>query len=598
MFSMSGNLISFDRFKDTEKTKKIAMMNAATGGPNSGFEIAGLDAFKDGSLTDEFPEMKDDINLIVSTEHFVSRLVDFRQRVLASRGMSRSMAVELLELVPSLESHTSPMHFSEEITAIGAETSLEAIDIKLWAIIAAAIAFVAGLIYKFTEWLRGGSSGGGSGSVATTAEEGRDGVKETEKKIDEQVQTVEEVIAVVKDVPSETITVEIPAVTDHQAIERSHMPEALKEEIIAQTKPLGTGTPPAPDATVSVTFSVDELLNSITEGKTVHDYIMNPSPYARIVYGERSRGLEFIVKSFNNYGLFSQLLLGKLDIMEDMIRDMETPGHSEDARTAQRFTGNINALQGKGEADLMKLGHEPLESYSAWASRLREYVDEAADIRVSFKDVSTMLAAYQLGQKRLAEVRWENLIAIFDAVEKAEPILKKAHDTVGKISTDSELSKGPEAGVRAKTLLEAIRLMQSELAGLMSVYAVISKIYHEVSVHGAKIVSVITSNAREIIHFYNRFDIPVPENISKLVEDLVEQNETMTENVAPVRFVSLKGRNVIISVDGQDINQNSDIDRIATEQELKNLTGQTPASSSAGDSPFDDPKHQGGITTS
>lgn len=164
-----SSIIDFN-FDDPPEVRRQAQINAEEGGPNSGFELQNIDFFKDGTAANTFPEMKDDIDLIVSTEAYVQRLIDLHERVSSARGMSRSFAVEFNELIPDMQAF-SPNRFTEEITLTGWQPSLEALSAKIWAlIIAGAVALIA-LIVKFFKWLFGGdSSSGGGGASAGVAE--------------------------------------------------------------------------------------------------------------------------------------------------------------------------------------------------------------------------------------------------------------------------------------------------------------------------------------------------------------------------------------------------------------------------------------------
>lgn len=184
-------------------------LSALAGGPNSGLELP--DVLKDGSLANEFPEMKEDMDLIISTESHVRRLQDLQSRIHERSGINRSMGMELLELVPDMQSFHEGS-FTTDISSINAQPSLEAINGRLAAIIAAGIAIVVGLIWKLISWIMGrrGSSAStpsssdlklGSKEAVKVIEEKRVGTKKAMDSIEETESILNETKNIVLDIP-------------------------------------------------------------------------------------------------------------------------------------------------------------------------------------------------------------------------------------------------------------------------------------------------------------------------------------------------------------------------------------------------------------
>lgn len=563
----NGNFINFDQFHDTEAIKNKAMASAAVGGPNSGFEIEGMDLFKDPQLTQEFPELKDDIALIVSTEAFVAKLVDFRRRVHAHKGMSRGMAHELLELVPSLESHTSPMHFTEEITSIGCEMSLEAIDIKLWAIIAAAIAFVAALIYKFIDWLGfGGGGSGGSGDL----EKAKEGIKEADKKLANQEHAISETVKLVKQNGHDIIEVEIPNHLDLKAIEASDLPDPLKKEVLRTTRQLGAHVLPDPnDQKHHIKVKVSDVLADIEGGAAVYDYIRKPNKWARIIYQDRNRALNLVLSSFEAFETGSNIVLHNLALMNDVIEDMEkldnSPSVGDKMASNMRVGSYLNTLQSTLLTDgEFKVGGHAYQTMGHWALEVKEATNDQSEYRSFFTDLEDLLVSHEVAIRRLRHVRFNNVLVFIEALEKAKPILQRFDKIAHSEEARERMGLADAARAeRAEVLMKLAKQMSRNFNSLMTVYAIISKVYEEASKHGTMIVEKLRSNAKKIVTFYNTYGEHPPPTLIQLVEKLEEQLRFQREAEIKARmlpasaFVSMKdvGRTTVTVTDslGNDI---------------------------------------------
>jgi hypothetical protein len=534
MMHVSGSLINFDQFGDTESIKNKALRNAAIGGANSGFEIEGANFFKDPQLANEFPEMKDDIDLIVSTEAFVQRLVDFRHRVIEQRGMSRGMAHELLELVPSLESHTSPMHFTEQISSINSTWSLEAIDVKLWALIAAAVAFVLTLIYKFINWLTGDS--GGESSSPPTKAEAASKLKEAERSMDQQSQAVTQAHQVLKDAKGKTMAMSIPAVTDHGAIGRSHLPQVLKDAITSNTKDIGSSVSSGgEEAKVEIGFNVYDILSSIEEGKTVYDYIVNPSQFARIIYGKRTIALDLVTGSFNAFHDVAPLVLSKIDLLDQMVKDLKEARDNKtdgNEQVALKFKADLDSIS---KSPLMgekyKIGKTEVTSLPQWAAELRTTVMDSSNYRGKFTDLEEMMEAVMLGIRRLKDVQWASMATLFEVIARAKDSLVVAGQQVKQIQgLSTNVQQNDAMETRSSNIMKMIREVQADVAALMSVYSTISKVYREVSVNGTKVLNVARHNAKAIVSFYQRFNLTPPGDLEMIVDEVEDMAKQMEEN--------------------------------------------------------------------
>lgn len=541
----NGSLINFDRLRDTEETQKKALASAATGGPNSGFEIDGMEFFKNPELANEFPEMKDDIDLIVSTEAYIARLVDFRHRVHTNKGMSRGMAHELLELVPSLESHTSPMHFTEQLSGIGVESSLEAIDIKLWAIISAAVVFVIGLIYKFISWL-----GLGGNKSEGTLEEVKEGIKEADKNIVKQEKAFDEASKAIVKAGHEEIEVPVPDKTKIQEIEQSDLPEPLKKEIIKASSHIGgaVGTPLVTVPRIKV--KLREVLDDLEGGAAIYNYIREPNKWARIVYSGRSPAMNMIVSAFDAFDSGSKVLLANLDYMEDIITELERiderPKDSDGAKSVYLHKSlevkrGLNTIQGalldKGE---FKVGTETYDSISQWAVAVKTATHAVEPNGPPFEHMEDLITAHEEAMRRLRKVKFLNILVFIDALQKAEPILKR-FEKIAKSEAAREhmgLSDNDAWRVeRAKSMMSIANRLSRDFNGMMMVYGIISKVYEEASKHGTMIVDKLRANARKIVAYYNKYGEQPPPTLEMLVDRLDQEAENMRQAEIQARML-------------------------------------------------------------
>ena len=547
MMTMSGSLINFDQFKDTPETKTKALMNAYQGGANSGFEIDGMEFFKNDSLSKEFPEMKDEIELIVSTESYLAKLADFRHRVIENKGMSRGMSHELLELLPSLESFTNPRHFTEEISGVGVEFSLEAIDFKLWGLIAAGVAFVIGLIYKFITWYQGGSGGsgggGGSASVSDSADEGRAKVEAIEESMEGTGEAAADAEKAMNHAPTGAFEIELPAVVDHDKVERSHLPDTLKDLVVEATSPLGTSPPPEEPKTVAAEYHILQILDSLEDGHTVSEAVRNPSRYAKIIYGERSRNLEMLLASFDNFSHVAGTTLLKLDVLGDMAKTLEKMKPEDELGTTIKFRLAIENMNANPVAGGFKVGGTHFETVQEWAHALKEFI--ADDHKpIEFVRLSDVLGMFNIGHARLSKVDWHTVAVLFDLIEKAEPILKKTEEVVEQIGKGGENGRFKVSGELAEMVLIPLRSCQKDIMGLMSVYADIIQVYSEVMKNGAAVVNLLRHNAHGIKKLYEDYGQEVPKPVEELVKEVTEIAERYFEWMKANRSVSTADRGV------------------------------------------------------
>lgn len=107
----------------------------------------------DKALDDLYAELDD-----------MKALSDLKSKLNEAGGISQGYAAEAFQLIPEMEQRTSLRHYTTTITRTNYKLSMEAIDLKMGALIAAGVAALAALLWKFISWIRNKFSGDGDGS--------------------------------------------------------------------------------------------------------------------------------------------------------------------------------------------------------------------------------------------------------------------------------------------------------------------------------------------------------------------------------------------------------------------------------------------------
>uniref|UniRef100_A0AAU7PF25 Uncharacterized protein n=1 Tax=Burkholderia phage vB_BgluM-SURPRISE13 TaxID=3159457 RepID=A0AAU7PF25_9VIRU len=572
------SLFTWDKFNDTEDIRAAAMKSAAEGGPNSGFEMPDVDYFKQPELANELPDMKDDIDLIISTEAYINRLVDFHDRMMKAKGMSRGMAYELLELVPDMESFVKPNGFTEVISGVGYHPSLESISTQMWVVIAAAAAFLAAIIYKFINWMFGGTGGSSSGGGASL-DKVEQGIRESEKKVDQQEKVLERTSKTVRDAHGKTLNVRMPNAISHEMIRNSSLPEPLQKQIMDEIPDLldNVKIDPQPKHEHFLKINLIDVLTGLEGGSQVLEYMRKPSRYARVVFAlERSDAMSLITHSFEGFNSYSHLMLSRLQALEEAFsigKEMSS-GFSDYGHTAHLFANVKEQALLKTVADVsggdlatFKIGSKTFNSVGEWAQTLRDSIHDAGSNEPNFNDLEELLTGYQMGVRRLKEVDWRGMITFIELLKKSQPILqqleKKAEDYQkavkgGDFKITPEMSNEERAAKYAQkenmnTIIGLQRMLTEDYAGLMRVYSEISRVYTEVTKNAADVVNTLRKNAASIVTLYNKVKEQVPPSLEELVDDLSELSKEAREsqvNQHMLPFVSVK--HLKVSFGGSD----------------------------------------------
>lgn len=570
------SIFTWDKFNDNEDIRKQAMQSASAGGPNSGFEIPDVDYFKQPELANEFPEMKDDINLIVSTEAYIHRLVDFHQRMLSAKGMSRGMAYELLELVPDMESYVKPNGFTEDITGVGFKPSLESISTQMWIVIAAAIAFLVGLIYKFISWMFGGDSSGGGGTGDLS--KAKEGIRESEKKLDEQDRIVDKTLRTIQEAKGKHIEMNIPGSVNKQEIENSRIPDVLKKEILDNTDELKGGIDPVPSRTHHLKIDLFEVLTKIEGGQDVYRYMRRPSKYARLVYGMGNEAIRLVMASFDGFAEASSIVSQQLSMLEDLLKNTDELGHGKDLHEEMAARGSFKTIEEVVlDKTTLKFDGFEFDSIAHWAQKLKDLISEYGSQEPNYNDLEELLVGYHRGLRRMKEVRFARLAILIDLLQSGEPTLKKLEQMAKQNASAGKILDQKAAEHRAQSIMRIHRALSINYTGLMKIYSELSRVYSEVSKHGWEVVDTLRKNAAEIIHAYNRFGEMIPPAMEELGEELIEQTKemethTVRPHLLPSQWVTADRVRISFSADGEEPNEHNSMEvSSASAADLKKL---------------------------
>lgn len=552
----NNSLIEFDKFNDNEDIRKQALQSAADGGPNSGFEIAGIDFFKNPALTNEFPEMKDDINLIISTEAYIHRLIDFDRRLRSYQGMSRGMAYELKELVPDLENF-NPKAYTEDVSGVNVQPTLEAISAKLWVLIAAAAAFVIGIIYKFVGWLFGDSSGGAGADAKL--EKAEEGIKQSDKMLEEQSRAAAVATRILRSQDGEHVELEIPSVVDHKAIENSNMPDALKREILEKTQNIVAVDPTTTPGKTLISIKLRDILADMEGGKEIYHYLRHPNKYARVIYGPRTETIQLIMASFDGFVEASSLIAGQLDMLTTALQHLEEDQLPKPGLPSHGLNSSLSLVEElKLTKNELKFGGRSYDSIMHWAMDLKQSIDEAATYEPNFNDLEELLSGYEVGLNRVKSASFRKVLTFIELLRNSQPVLQRlermakrmqAMRAVGDVSDRRVEEQGAQ-------IMRVHKALTSNLVGLMRVYSEISRVYSEVTKHGAGIVDALRKNSGGILAFYRRFDEIPPPMLEELNEKLTAASEVFDENTIRPHMlpkeISISGVKVSFGLPGDE----------------------------------------------
>jgi hypothetical protein len=194
-------------------------------------------------------------------------------------------------------------------------------------------------------------------------------------------------------------------------------------------------------------------------------------------------------------------------------------------------------LLNKGE---FKVGSQAYPTMGHWAVAVKEAVNDPSEYRPFFTDLEDLLVSHEDAIRRLRKVRFVNILAFIDALQKAEPTLRK-FDRIAKAEQGRERvgldDPNSPRSLRAKALMRVATQMARNFNSLMTVYGIISKIYEEASKHGTMIIEKLRTNAKKIIAFYNKHGEYPPPTLVMMQEKLERQLEEQRQAEIQARML-------------------------------------------------------------
>lgn len=525
----NSSIINFDNLKDDATIRRRATDSAIEGGPNSGFELDDMSLFKDDAAAGEFPEMKDDFDLIITTEAYVNRLIDFDYRMRAAKGISRGMALELKELLPDLQSF-NPLHYTQDTSGVKYEVSMEAISAQIWAMIVAAVAVGIAIIYKFISWLSGGSSGGGGGGGGgSSTTDAVEGLKEAEKNVGVQVKSAEKVSKIATKLKGKKVKVAVPVTQSHADVTHSHMPPDVKEKIIRDTKDSAGKVDANQSQTVDIEVEILAGMNKIAADHKKDAMRISSESYIRLVFSEDTTGLDVIREAFDLFGDAADSLLAKIASLSDMIDSAGTDGsnHQAFANISLPEPTRIESTY-YSSANLSILQHWPILLN---AELNKHKGNDPPD------DFGETLAMFYRGYDRLGNSPWPKLLKLFPVLKEGEESLNKMKAFGDKYSKKVG-SSDPNAQTNALTLRAATRSVMSEMNSLMMIYSTLAKIYSDMSMGGFDMLSSFNRHLKRIATFITKYGQEIPPDLIEVQEDIQKHIDIWRKNPVNRRFMN------------------------------------------------------------
>lgn len=552
MMHLSGSLINFDNFNETDDIRKKAYDSALNGGPNSGFEIDDLDLFKKDPRANEFPEFKDDVMVLVSAEAYVNKLLDFHGRIVRSKGMSRGMSHELLELIPSLESHTSPKHFTEIVSTIGLETSLEALSGKVWAMIIAAMAFVIGLIYKLVGWFTRGSTGDPIQLDHSAQEEW-----------DEYMETYVEVMGAMIDAKKELadkhfadIAVLIDPGVNIDEVLKARLPDGvwkllpgnLEEEVLSlrdfQEKERGeryaetTKTFAQLNHVPEIKFDMDDLLKQIQADDEIYRVLETYDIPLRLALLEHSPPTEFLIDAVNKFPDLVNMVSIKVQFLSAEVDSVKKHMHDFDARQERRSLDEQHSFENEGIGKMIRspiqVGRHTFPDLESVVRQLRLVFGNENVPRLMYKEIGEFFSAYINAMERWKRANMKNLYNIFPLLIDANEMIGEAEKTLKFMNGDADVfNDNPILYQRTTELMKLLREIGKDVSELSVLYSKLTGVYVALTKDATVAIQLLKNRTAGIVNFYRRFDQEPPEDLLAAALEMAEINKKVKELKPP-----------------------------------------------------------------
>lgn len=483
--------------------------------------------FSNPALAEGFPEAQEELAAVVSLESHIANLVNFEQRLRSTRGMSRGMAMELKELVPDLQSY-SPNNYTNDPSGIMYQVSLEDISVAVWAAIAAAVGIVLAMIYKFINWITGGSSsgggGGGGGSSAITT-----GINENSANVKVQAKVIHTVHQGFNSAPKTVHVATIPLNQSHEAVKNSHMPPALKAEIIAKTKDTQGHVSPNQDTTqieVEIMKELGEIQKKTFDGAGA----INKNSLVNIFFNKDTQYLDAVVDSFDIFDKVAEEVIKKADLLKTA---MEAGDDTED--DIQEAYDIATAKSNVFEGGRIKMIGRDIADPRQWESAI--YTTFTIGKEVAAPDnILEMLSLFDTGYEKVANVDWGKLQKLAEAITKAEKVLEQTQkELTEKARSKVEAGKGSARSMFIRTVTG---MLQNDLNSLMQVYSKLTAFYRELSIGGHDMLVHFKKALTQFVTFFHKYEQPVPAELTQQLENMEDHLKTWKDHPVHARFLS------------------------------------------------------------
>lgn len=149
--------------------------------------------------TNQAPNWLDEDEGIVSIEAQFLDIQYLCQSMTQAQGMNKQLAMEAHRVLDGFQEKYPLGYFTEETTATNYKVALEELHVGVWALIGAAAAAAAMLIWKLTRWIirlfKGGSGEESSGSGKPSDSEIKGSIEEAARLSEEKSRTTPQVVA-------------------------------------------------------------------------------------------------------------------------------------------------------------------------------------------------------------------------------------------------------------------------------------------------------------------------------------------------------------------------------------------------------------------
>lgn len=507
MFHLQGNVFDFDQFKDDLDVRKKAYLAAAEGGPNSGFEIQDKDYFTDPAITGQFPELRDDVELLISVESYVAKLYEFKDRIAESKGFNRGMSYELMELIPSNENFTNPLRFTEEISRNGYEPSLEALSAKVWAMIAAATAFLLALIYKFIRWITGDKTE--EAGIKSVEEIGAN-IHRANDCIVKQEEVFEEIGGLIDSAEDwNTVPLE-PTNYARKELELGGHDQVMERHLKERASRASLDNKLNVDGSLFVQqATLSEVLLGLPEAKRLRKMIDSPSQITRVIFNGNKDVMEMVADCFVGMEAATLPVTLQVQRLEDICNDIaQATGDGADANWAS-INMKLKTLDNDVKNTPLFRGTKVKFKHPAdMITTLNNLIDKGAKSTFAFDGIGDFVKKYQRTLFVFRQIDYGGLGPFILALPASSETMKRANKISTTFASASSMD-GPD-NIDTRLLTSVTTAVARNFSSMMRIYQVLMRIQHDVHKTGGGLIQILQDNAGRIRHQYKKHHAEPP----------------------------------------------------------------------------------------